>query len=143
MMNNSNSKVREPLFHIVKRSKDALPTWKSWLIRGIAILFSLLVCALIIVLLTDQNPLDVFGALIKGSFGSKRKFWNLLQSLAMLLCISLAVTPAFKMKFWNLGGEGQILMGAWATALCMIYMGDVIPSGLLIIVCLAAAVICG
>lgn len=57
--------------------------------------------------------------------------------------MALALTPAFKMKFWNLGGEGQILIGAWATAFCMIYMGDVVPSGLLILICLAAAVICG
>ena len=143
MMNNSNSKVREPLFHIVKRSKDALPTWKSWLIRGIAILFSLLVCALIIVLLTDQNPLDVFGALIKGSFGSKRKFWNLLQSLAMLLCISLAVTPAFKMKFWNLGAEGQVLIGALCSMVLMFEVGDRIPNFLLIAAMLVASLVGG
>lgn len=142
-MSNSQTKVREPLFHIAKRSKDALPSWKAWLIRGLAILFSLLVCSVIIVLLTDQNPLDVFGALIKGSFGSKRKFWNLLQSLAMLLCISLAVTPAFKMKFWNLGAEGQVLIGALCSMVLMFEVGDRIPNILLIAAMLVASLVGG
>lgn len=81
--------------------------------------------------------------MVYGAVGTERKIWILLKELALLMSVSLALTPAFKMKFWNLGGEGQILMGAWATALCMIYMGDVIPSGLLILICLAAALICG
>jgi simple sugar transport system permease protein len=94
-------------------------------------------------LLTGLDPFSVFGTMIYGAMGTERKTLILFKELAMLLSVALALTPAFKMKFWNLGGEGQILMGAWATALCMIYMGDVIPSGLLIIICLIAAVICG
>ena len=142
-MSNSSEKIHEPLFHVVKRSKDALPTWKAWLIRGAAIVISLLVCSIIIVLLTGQNPIDVFAALIKGSFGSKRKFWNLLQNLAMLLCISLAVTPAFKMKFWNLGAEGQVLTGALCSMVLMFMVGDRIPNAVLIIAMLAASILGG
>ena len=43
--------------------------------------------------------------------------------MAILLGISLAVTPAFKMRFWNIGAEGQVLIGAFAAAACMFYMG--------------------
>lgn len=142
-MNNSKEKVHEPLFHVVKRSKDALPTWKAWLIRGAAIIASLIVCSVIIVLLTDLNPLDVFNSLFKGSFGTPRKFWNMLQSLAMLLCISLAVTPAFKMKFWNLGAEGQVLVGALSSMVLMFNIGDKIPNTVLIIAMLAASILGG
>ena len=49
---------------------------------------------------------------LTAAFGSPRKVWVLLQNIAMLLCIALAVTPAFKMRFWNIGGEGQVLMPA-------------------------------
>ncbi len=142
-MNNPKEKIHEPLFHIVKRSKDALPLWKSWLIRAIAIVFSLLVCSVIIVLLTNQNPLEVFGALLKGSFGSERKFWNMLQNLAMLLCISLAITPAFKMKFWNLGAEGQVLIGSLCSMVLMFTVGDKIPNLVLILAMLAASILGG
>ncbi|MBR2731938.1 MAG: ABC transporter permease, partial [Clostridia bacterium] len=120
-MNKPEKAAREPLFHIAKR--NGIAWWKAWIIRGVAILASLLVCALIIVLLTKQNPLEVYGAMIKGSFGSKRKFWALLQNLAMLLCISLAVTPAFKMKFWNLGAEGQVLFGGLCSMVLMFEVG--------------------
>ena len=132
---------KEPLLHITKRKE--LPFIQTWAVRIGAIVAALIVCAIVTTAMTGLNPFSVFGTMIYGAFGTERKMWILLKELAVLLSVSLALTPAFKMKFWNLGGEGQILLGAWATALCMIYMGDVIPSGLLIIVCLAAAVICG
>ncbi|MDO4485059.1 MAG: ABC transporter permease [Bacillota bacterium] len=132
---------KEPLLHITKRKE--LPMSKTWAIRIGAIIAALIVCAIVTTAMTGLDPFSVFGTMIYGAVGTERKVWILLKELAVLLSVSLALTPAFKMKFWNLGGEGQILVGAWATALCMIYMGDVIPSGLLILICLAASIICG
>ena len=105
--------VHEPFVHITKR--DDLPPFRALLIRLGAILLALIVCALIIYWLTGLNPLAVYKAMFDGSFSSKRKFWVLLQNTAMLLCIALAVTPAFRMRFWNLGAEGQVLVGGLAT----------------------------
>lgn len=136
-----NKLNKEPLLHITKRKE--LPFKTTWAIRIGAILAALIVCAVVTMLMTGLDPFSVFGTIIYGAVGTERKTLILFKELAILLSVALALTPAFKMKFWNLGGEGQILMGAWATAICMIYMGDVIPSGLLIIICLAAAVICG
>ena len=87
-------KNKEPLFHIVKR--DDLPWPKVWGIRILAILLALALCSIVTVLLTRLNPLDVFGAVIKGAFGSKRKTWVTMQNTSVLLLIALAVTPAFK-----------------------------------------------
>ena len=141
MSKKNENKVREPLFHIAKR--NSMVWWKAWLIRGAAILASLVVCALIIVLLTKQNPLEVYASMFKGSFGTKRKVWILLQNMAILLCISLAVTPAFKMRFWNLGAEGQVLIGGLASAACMFYIGDRLPNLLLILIMFAASILGG
>ena len=116
------TKTREPLFHIVKRAQ--LPWYAAWAIRGGAIVLALLVCGVISSLVTGENPIAIYSAIIDGSFGSTRKFWVLLQNIAMLLCVALALTPAFKMRFWNLGGEGQALAGALASAACMILMKD-------------------
>ena len=132
---------KEPLFHITKRKE--LPLAKTWAIRIGAIVAALIVCAIVTTAMTGLDPFSVFGTIFYGAVGTERKMWILLKELALLLSVALALTPAFKMKFWNLGGEGQILMGAWATALCMIYMGDTIPSGLLILICLVAAVLSG
>ena len=136
-----HNKVREPLFHIVKR--DTLPWYQAWGIRAIAIVLALLLCALITTLCTHLNPLKVFGTMFSGAFGSPRKIWILGQNLAILLCISLAVTPAFKMRFWNIGAEGQVLAGGLAAAACMICLGDKLPNGLLIVLILAAANVAG
>ncbi|MCD7903512.1 MAG: ABC transporter permease [Oscillospiraceae bacterium] len=125
-----------PLFHISRRK--ALPWQLAWLIRGVAIMLALLVCAIITTQMTDYNPLQVYATMWNGAFGTTRKIWILGQDIAILLCISLAVTPAFKMRFWNIGAEGQVLAGGLACAACMICLGDTLPNALLI-VCMATA----
>ena len=136
-----NKKTHSPLFHVAKRS--ALPWYLSWCIRGAALLLALLVCALVTNLLTGENPVNVFATIYKGSFGSARKIWVLLQNVALLLCVALAVTPAFRMRCWNLGGDGQMLAGALATAACMILLGDKIPNWLLIALMFVCSVAAG
>lgn len=137
----NKSKAREPLFHIVKR--DSLPWYTSWLIRLAAVALALIVCAVLTMFLTHENPISVYSTMIKGAFGSSRRVWNLLQGIAILLCVSLAVTPAFKMRFWNIGAEGQVLIGGLATAACMILLGDKVPNALLIIIMIAVSMIAG
>ncbi|MGN0173271.1 MAG: ABC transporter permease [Acutalibacteraceae bacterium] len=140
-MSNEKKTAHEPLIHITKRA--SLAWWKNWIIRAVAIILALIVCGFVIVLLTKYNPIEVYKEMFDGNFGTTRKFWILLQGIAMLLCISLAVTPAFKMKFWNLGAEGQVLVGGLASAACMFYIGDALPSALMIIVMLVASVLSG
>lgn len=132
---------KEPLFHITKR--PAIPMWKSWTIRIIAVVFALIVSAIVTVLLTGENPLSVYGTMIDGAVGTERRIWGLLQSTAMLLCVSLAVTPAFKMKFWNIGAEGQVLVGGLATAACMILFGNSVPSFLLFPMMIVSSILAG
>lgn len=129
------------LFHIAKR--DAMPWYQATLIRGCAILLALVVCALVTMLMTGENPFSIYATIFKGAFGTARKTWVTFQNLAVLLGISLAVTPAFKMRFWNIGAEGQVLIGCLATAACMICLGDKIPNALLILISLLAALVAG
>ncbi len=134
-------KVREPLIHIVKRGD--ISRLKAWGIRLAAILLALLVNAMLIHWLTGLDPFAVYKAMFDGSFSTSRKFWVLLQNTAMLLCIALAVTPCYKMRFWNLGAEGQVLIGALSSGALMFYVGDSLPSGVLIVLMLAAATLAG
>lgn len=127
--------------HIAKR--DTLPLYINIAIRGGAIILALLVCALVTTVLTGENPLSIYGTILKGAFGTARKSWTTWENVAILLGISLAVTPAFKMRFWNIGAEGQVLIGCLATAACMICLGDKLPNGVLILVMLAAALAAG
>ena len=136
-----NNKVRSPLFHVAKRA--ALPWYKTWAIRGAALLLALILCGVITSLVTGEDPIAVYGAIWKGSFGTKRKFWVLLQNIAMLLCVSLAVTPAFRMRCWNLGGEGQALIGGLASAACMILLAGKIPNWAVILCMVVASILTG
>ena len=136
-----NEKVRVPLVHISRRS--SLPWYKAWAIRTAAIVLALIVCGVITALLTGENPISIYASMLDGAFGTSRRIWVLLQNIAILLCVSLAVTPAFKMRFWNIGGEGQIMAGCLATAACMIVLGGTIPNWLLIVVMLAASLLAG
>ena len=132
---------KQALFHISKR--DVLPWYQAMLIRGGAIVLALIVCALVTMLLTGENPISIYGTIFYGAFGTARKSWVTFQNLAVLLGISLAVTPAFKMRFWNIGAEGQVLIGCLATAACMIVLGDKLSNGVLILVMLVAAIAAG
>ena len=129
------------LFHISKRS--VLPWYQSWAIRGIAILLALIACAIVTMLMTGENPLSIYATIFYGAFGTARKTWMTLQNLAILLGISLAVTPAFKMRFWNIGAEGQVLIGGLATAACMICLADKMSNGAVILCMIVASIAAG
>ena len=131
----------EPFIRLSKN--NAMPMWKGWLIRIAAVAFAFIVCAFVIVMITDLNPIEVYAAMIKGNFGSSRKIWSLMQNIAMLLCIALAVTPAYKMKFWNIGGEGQVLIGGLASAACMICLAEKLPAALVVVCMIVTSIAAG
>ena len=132
---------KTPLVRISKRPD--VPVQTKIIVYAAAILLALVVCGIVTTFLTGLNPVAVYTTMIGGAFGSTRRVWVMLQDLAMLLCVSLALAPAFRMKFWNLGGEGQVLMGCFACASCMLLIGDKLPSAALILVSLVASVAAG
>ena len=136
-----DKKEKEPLIHITKRK--AIPKKTEWAIRLGSILIALIVCAIITTVTTHLNPFAVYATMWEGSFGSERKMWALLKELSILLMISVALAPAFKMKFWNLGGGGQVMAGVLATTTCMITLGDKLGNGLLILLCLVSSLAAG
>lgn len=123
--------------------RGAVSRKRSIAVRLAAIVLAIVVCALITMATTGTDPFAVFSAFINGSFGSERKLWIFLQDTAILLIISLAVTPAFKMHCWNLGAEGQVLAGAMAAVVCMVLMGDTTSNGALIACMVIASVVTG
>ena len=133
--------MKQKLFHLSKRKE--LPWYAAWGIRAAAILLALVVCGFVTTAMTGENPIAIYKTMWEGAFGTSRRIWNTLQYLALLLCVSLAVTPAFRMKFWNVGGEGQVLMGGLATAACMILLGDKVPNWILILIMIVAALLAG
>lgn len=132
---------KDPFVRMIKR--DTISKRKAWGIRLIAVALSLVVCALVIVSITKQNPFNVYQGIIDGAIGTNRRIWVTIRDSMTLLIIAIGLTPAFKMKFWNIGAEGQVLMGGAATAAVMIYMGDVLPNWLLIITIFVVSCLAG
>ena len=132
--------TREPLLYVCKRNNMSPKT--GILVRAIAVFLALLVCAVVAKVLTGDNPLSIFATVVKGAFGTGRTLVTI-HDVAILLCISLAVTPAFRMRFWNTGAEGQVLIGCLSTAVCMLVLGGKVADWLLILIMTAAAIVSG
>ena len=120
-------------------------------------MLALIVCGLAAFILIDrlrERPGEIgkfYYAFIKGSFTSSYRFWKFIKDLAILLAIALALTPAFRMHFWNTGAEGQTLVGVLGAIAVNFYLGGlknadgsaVVPEGLLLILMLLAALFSG
>lgn len=136
---------KEPLLRIAKR--DKIPWWKAWGIRVLSVVLALVISGLFIFAVTRLNPAQVYEAMFNGAFGTSRRSWVTIRDAMMLLCIGIGLAPAFKMRFWNIGAEGQILVGGCATAGFMIYFGGTLPTPVLLIlmavVSLAAGAVWG
>ncbi|MBQ9977281.1 MAG: ABC transporter permease [Clostridia bacterium] len=139
-------KQKEPLIHITKR--DDVSFSKSIIIHLIGIAVALVLSSLLIVAVTGENPLKLFKAMYEGVIGTpaanmgiNKKYMESIHIAAILLCVSLAVTPAFKMKFWNIGAEGQVLMGCLASAYCMLEYGGKVDNTVLIIIMLLSSIL--
>ncbi len=137
-MNNREKKVREPLFHVTKRS--GIPKWKTALIYAGLVLGAFVVCLIMMLISFKLSPFKAIKYMFQGAFGSKTKILKTLKDTSILLLIALAVTPAYKMKFWNIGAEGQVLIGAFACVACMFNLGGKIPNWLLIILMFISSV---
>jgi len=133
--------MKQKRFHMVKR--DAISTRESMLIRIIAVILSLIVCGIVIVFITGQNPIEVYGGIIDGAVGTNRRLWVTIREVVTLLIVAVGLTPAFRMRFWNIGAEGQILMGGCMAAGLMYYFGQVIPGPVLLLIIIIASIIAG
>ena len=135
--------IREPFIHISRR--EHMPLWKSMLIRVAAVLVALILSAILISAAApdSQGFFGFFGSLFSGAFGTERRIWQLLQNTFLLLGVAVALVVAFKMKFWNLGGNGQILMGCLASAICMFYLGGKLPNPVVWLLMLVSSLFAG
>ncbi len=136
-----SANTQEPLFHIVKKSNITLP--EKMLIYAVAIIVGLVLSAVLCGIFSGHSPMEFIPSVLSGAFGTKRTTWLLFREMSWLAGISAALVPAFKMRFWNLGGNGQILMSALATVACMYYLGGKMPDGILLVIMFFAGVAAG
>lgn len=126
---------KDPLIKISKRQNLALG-YKLLLTIG-AILLSLVLGGILLACL-GYNPVDFYVQMILGNFKNSSYLKLMVRVLIPLLITSLGVSLAFKMRFWNIGAEGQFIVGALIAMTFSLLIGDSLPSplGAIIIVLL-------
>lgn len=129
-----------PLIRLAKR--DSMDPRKVWAIRLGSILIALLLGSLVI-LITGNNPFTAYGTMISGALGKKTAIRQTVKIAVPLLGCALAIAPCFRMRFWNIGAEGQITAGAIAATYFGLYWVNKLPSVLLLIVMALAAALAG
>ena len=132
-------------FHVVKRNN--LSPLKRAGMYLIAILAALLLGACVL-LAMDINPVDYYYQMFTmGTVGNRiayKTFMNYIKEFIPLVLTSVALSLTFKMKFWNIGGEGQFIMGAIASGFVALKFGNTLPMGVtLLIMCVAAMAVAG
>lgn len=140
MTNQRMGKSHEPLIRIAKR--EGMTLVQEFLVRVIGLVLALVVSGIVIWLIVSVNPVKVYQSMWHGAFGSKRLIWNTVRDTMTLLCISVGLAPAFAMRFWNVGAEGQMLVGAIATFACMKYFAS-LPTPLLFLIMIIASIAAG
>ena len=132
--------MKEPWIRVVKKAE--LGKRETLILRLEAIVLAL-VAGGFFILLIGQNPFVIYQTIVTGALRSEMAIQATVKIMIPLLIASLGVTLAFKMKFWNIGAEGQILIGGACSAAVMIYAGDKMPTGLLLIVMFVASALGG
>ncbi len=130
----------EPLIRVVKR--DRFPVWGTAIIYLAAVAAALLI-GVFILLALGENPFKIYEKIFSmGIIGNARPgiaVKNFIETLIPLLITSVGLSLAFKMKFWNIGGEGQFIMGAIAASAVVILLGNTLPHWLVFIIMVVAA----
>ena len=99
--------IKSPLIRLEKRSESSIKPVYAWLIRLGSILVALLL-GCIVILLTGKNPLEAYRTMLDGAVGNAAFRQQTVKKAVPLLGCALAIAPCFKMRFWNIGAEGQI-----------------------------------
>ena len=127
---------KEPLIRVAKR--DGMPLYQNILIRAVAIVLAMLLVVLFVHFTAGISAGTTISYMWEGVFGNSIYLRDTVFYTAKLLCIAVALAPAFKMRFWNCGAEGQVLAGGLATAVVMVYCGN-LPAPFLYLVMFISA----
>lgn len=123
----------------IKKSEPS--SLKAASIRIGAIVLALIASSLFILLL-DLNPADVYWKMVQGAFGTAYRARETIVGAIPLVITSLGIAIAFRMQFWNIGGEGQIAMGAFAASFVALQM-SYLPKPIMLLLMILAGMLAG
>ena len=131
---------KEPLIRLTKR--ENMSKSKVWLIRLGALVVAIILGGLVFII-AGADPLTAYGTILSGSLGKASGIKQVVKTAVPLLGTALALAPCFAMRYWNIGAEGQITMGAMAASFFALNMAKSMPSPVLLIVMGLASIVFG
>lgn len=134
------SETKTPLIRLAKRAE--MSRGRIYLIRISSIIIALILGCLPMVL-TGTNPFAAYSVIIQGSLSRPVYLKQTIRTAIPLLGCAIAIAPCFKMRFWNIGAEGQITMGAVFSTYFALFYADKIPHAPLLIIMFLSGAIAG
>ena len=131
---------KTPLIRLAKRG--VMPRGKVWAIRGASFIAAILIGAVLFLCL-GHSPLEAYGTILSGSLGKATAIRQTVKLAIPLLGTALALAPCFRMRYWNIGAEGQITAGAIAASYFALFWAGRLPGPVLILVMAAAGALFG
>ena len=135
-----SQETKTPFLRLARR--DGMEGWKSWCVRAGSIAAALLLGALVMGL-AGADPIRAYGTIISGALGKKTAIRQTVKIAVPLLGCALAIAPCFKMRFWNIGAEGQITAGAVAASYFALFWAGRLPAPVLLLVMGLAGALAG
>jgi len=124
-------------------SNQPLPRWADLVLLPVVNLLVALLVAGVMVWWVGQDPLEVIQVLLQGAFGSQRGLSYTLYYATTFVFTGLAVAVAFHGGLFNIGGEGQAVLGGLGTALVALWWSASLPAWLMLPLMLVAGALFG
>lgn len=138
-MTKTSNRVKTPFVRISKRGYASVT--RHILVRAVAVILAALIAGLFIKTLTGLPLGRIYRELVVGNFSNSIRTTSFFKEMAILLLIAIGLAPAFKMHFWNIGAQGQVLIGGMMSAICLYYIRASIPSAALSVLALLSAIL--
>jgi ABC-type uncharacterized transport system permease subunit len=126
--------------HLEKRKALSIPA--LFLVPTVSFIVSLVLTGFLL-LAFGSNPLATYTAMFRGAFGSGRAFTETLVKAIPLMLTGLGVSIAFKLRFWNIGAEGQLTLAGVAAAWVSLFWSPWLPPSIVLPVALLAGCVAG
>ncbi len=133
--------THEPFVRIVKR--DTVPLTVKIAVYAAAILLAAIVSGIFIYFVSDYDLITTYSTMFTGVFRNDITINNYFKETCLLLMIAIALAPAFRMRFWNVGAQGQLLAGGLVAAAWLYYFGNSMPDAALLPLMAVSAVLIG
>ncbi len=127
-------------------ARDHVSSKRSLLIRTLGILLALVTGAIFLAI-SGFDPFKALLSLVEGAFGTQKRIVETVEYAIPLVITSLGIALAFRIRFWNIGAEGQIIMGAVAASYFALFHPEMplifLYPVMILVSCIAGAVWAG